>query len=295
MIASGETLVTGDAVNVAARLEQAAAPGEVLIGPKTFRLVRDAVVAEPIEPLEVKGKSEPVAAFRLVEVMAGAPGVARRLDSPMVGRERQLAQLRQAFDAAAADRSCQLFTVLGTPGVGKSRLVEEFVCGRLGMPRCSAGRCLPYGDGITFFPVGEVVKEAAGLEDFDAPEEVERKICAVLGDGEAEACCSARAALRRERPRRVPPTRRFWAVRRFLESVAQSATPRRRLRRHPLGRTDVPRPDRAHRGLVAGCADPRAVHGATRPARRPAGVGRRQAERGHDPARAAVRRGVRRS
>ena len=116
---SGETLVTGDAVNVAARLEQAAAPGEVLIGPKTLRLVRDAVVADPKEPLELKGKSEPVAAFRLVEVMAGAPGVARRLDSPMVGRERQLSQLRQAFDSVVANRSSQLFTVIGAPGVGK--------------------------------------------------------------------------------------------------------------------------------------------------------------------------------
>jgi len=219
---SGETLVTGDAVNVAARLEQAAAPGEVLIGRKTLRLVRDAVVADPIEPLELKGKSEPVAAFRLVEVMAGAPGVARRLDSPMVGRERQLSQLRQAFDSAAADRSCQLFTVIGAPGVGKSRLMEEFVRGLHGRATVLRGRCLPYGDGVTFFPVGEVMKEAASLDDFDAPEEIERKICAVLGDGEAEACARL-AQLFGLAGHDGTTDETLWAVRRFLESVAQSA------------------------------------------------------------------------
>ena len=215
-----DTLVTGDAVNVAARLEQAADPGTVLIGEETLRLVRDAVVTEPMPPLEVKGKARPLAAFRLVEVTAGVAGFARRLDSPMVGRERELGRLRQAFEAAVADRSCQLFTVLGAPGVGKSRLVEEFL-GALGGATVLRGRCLPYGEGITFFPVGEVVKEAAGLEDFDAPEEIERKICAVLGtDGPA---CSTLAQLFAAAERDSSVEETFWAVRSFLEAVAQSA------------------------------------------------------------------------
>ena len=217
--AQPDTLVTGDAVNVAARLEQAAEPGTVLIGEETLRLVRDAVVAEPVPPLEVKGKSEPLAAFRLVEVAAGVAGLARRLDSPMVGRERELGRLRQAFEAAIADRSCQLFTILGTPGVGKSRLVEEFL-GSLGGATVLRGRCLPYGEGITFFPVGEVVKEAAGLEDFDAPDEIERKICAVLGtDGPA---CSTLAQLFAAAERDSSVEETFWAVRSFLEAVAQT-------------------------------------------------------------------------
>ena len=215
-----DTLITGDAVNVAARLEQAAEPGTVLIGEETLRLVRDAVVAEPVPPLEVKGKTEPLAAFRLVQVTAGVAGVARRLDSPMVGRERELARLRQTFEAAIADRSCQLFTILGTPGVGKSRLVEEFL-GSLGEATVLRGRCLPYGEGITFFPVGEVVKEAAGLDDFDAPDEIERKICAVLGtDGPA---CSTLAQLFAAADRDSSVEETFWAVRSFLEAVAKTA------------------------------------------------------------------------
>jgi class 3 adenylate cyclase/tetratricopeptide (TPR) repeat protein len=213
----GDTLVTGDAVNVAARLEQAAEPGTVLIGEKTLRLVRDAVVVEPVAPLKVKGKTEPLAAFRLVQVTPGVAGFARRLDSPMVGRERELARLRQMFESSIADRSCQLFTILGTAGVGKSRLVEEFL-GSLGEATVLRGRCLPYGEGITFFPVGEVLKAGAGLDDFDAPDEIERKICAVLGtDGPA---CSTLAQLFGAADRDSSVEETFWAVRSFLEAVA---------------------------------------------------------------------------
>jgi len=99
----GDALVLGDAVNVAARLEQAAAPGEVLLGEPTWRLVRDAVAVEPVAPLTLKGKGQPVAAFRLLSVTPGVPGHARRLDAPMVGRERPLRLLRDVFEAAAGD------------------------------------------------------------------------------------------------------------------------------------------------------------------------------------------------
>ena len=216
----GDTLITGDAVNVAARLEQAAQPGTVLIGEETLRLVRDAVIVEPVPPLEAKGKTEPLAAFRLMQVAAGVAGIARRLDSPMVGRERELARLRQTFESAIADRSCQLFTILGTAGVGKSRLVEEFL-GSVGEATVLRGRCLPYGEGITFFPVGEVLKEGAGLDDFDAPDEIERKICAVLGtDGPA---CSTLAQLFGAADRDSSVEETFWAVRSFLEAVAETA------------------------------------------------------------------------
>src|SRR5205814_764027 len=157
-----EHLVTGDAVNVAAWLEQAAAPGEVLIGDTTHRLVRDAVEAEPVKPLSLKGKSSTVAAQRLVLVHPLAAGVARRLYSPMVGRDRQLRQLTEAFESAVADRACYLFTVLGSAGVGKSRLIEEFLATVASHATVLRGRCLSYGEGITFWPVAEATAPPAG-------------------------------------------------------------------------------------------------------------------------------------
>src|SRR5439155_8822350 len=96
----GQTIATGDAVNTAARLEQGAAPGEILLGAQTYRLVRDAVVAERIPPIEAKGKAEPVEAWRLVSVHPSAEGIARRHDLPIVGRGRELRLLKEAFDRA---------------------------------------------------------------------------------------------------------------------------------------------------------------------------------------------------
>src|SRR5438094_340708 len=123
-----ERLATGDAVNVAARLEQAAQPGEILLGEETLRLVRGAVEAQPVAPVDAKGKSEQLAAYRLVAVDRDpAP---RLHTGRMVGRERQRHLLEEAFANVSADKTCQLFTVLGTAGVGKSRLVAEFL-GRL--------------------------------------------------------------------------------------------------------------------------------------------------------------------
>ena len=150
-----ERLATGDAVNVASRLEKAAAPGTALLGEQTARLVRGAVEMQPVPPLELKGKAEPVGAFRLVAVYhEGRP---RRLDMPMVGRERELRGLREAFGRAVADRSCQLFTVLGSAGVGKSRLAAEFYTGVQAL--VVRGRCLSYGEGITYLPVIQLVKQ----------------------------------------------------------------------------------------------------------------------------------------
>ena len=118
--------MTGDAVNTAARLEQAATPGEVLIGEPTFRLVRDAVEVEAVEPLAAKGKAEPVNAYRLRAVRSLAPGRARRLGGCLVGRTEELAGLRRELDAAAGG-ACRLVSVIGEAGVGKSRLVRALV------------------------------------------------------------------------------------------------------------------------------------------------------------------------
>jgi predicted ATPase/class 3 adenylate cyclase len=216
--ASEQTLVTGDTVNIAARLEQAAAPGEVLIGEPTHWLVRDAVVVDPVEPLELKGKAETVPALRLISVAGMAAGRARRLDSPMIGRQRPLALLLQLFEGTAADRACHMFTILGSAGVGKSRLVEEFVSRLKDRAAVLRGRCLPYGDGITYFPVLEIVKEAAGLADFDAPDVVESKVCAVLEDDEQQEVVCSRVSQLLGVQEIANPEETHWAIRRFLEA-----------------------------------------------------------------------------
>ena len=161
----GDSLATGDAVNVAARLEQLAAPGETLLGETTHRLVRDAVAAEPVEPVSAKGKSEPLAAFRLTGLIEGAEFIARRLDSALVGRENELAQLQRAFDHAVSERVAYQFTLLGPAGIGKSRLVRD-LHGRVDATLL-AGRCLPYGEGITYWPLTEIAPLAAEI-DFEA-------------------------------------------------------------------------------------------------------------------------------
>ncbi len=114
---------------MAARLEQTAAPGEIVLGEETLRLVRDAVEVEALDPLELKGKSEPVLAFRLRSLDPSAAGFARRLDAPLVGRRRELALLRQAWERLEEESGCHLFTLLGEAGVGKSRLVGELLAG----------------------------------------------------------------------------------------------------------------------------------------------------------------------
>jgi class 3 adenylate cyclase/tetratricopeptide (TPR) repeat protein len=220
-VAAGQRLVTGDAVNVAARLEQAAAPGEILVGDTTHALVRDAVDADPAEPLALKGKSDPVAAWRLHGVRAGAAGHARRLDSPMVGRERQRRLLDEAFDQSVADRVCYLFTVLGTAGVGKSRLVNEFLERARGSARIVNGRCLSYGDGITFWPLSEALKDAAGIADQEPAAEALAKLTALFGeDPEAPVLAAQVAGLIGLAPAEAPHEEAYRAVRRAFEAMA---------------------------------------------------------------------------
>ncbi len=195
---SGDTLVTGDAVNVAARLEQSAAPGEILIGEETHRLVRDAAEVALLPPLEAKGKSQPLTGYRLVG-LTGAEAFVRRLDAPLVGRTRECRLLEDAWERASKERACLLFTILGAPGVGKSRLAAEFLA-RLGSGRVVSGRCLSYGEGITYWPVVEIVKQLlAGAKPTDPA------IGSLLGEGQASVDDIA------------------YSVRKLLESAAEDA------------------------------------------------------------------------
>ncbi len=206
-----ERLATGDAVNLAARLEQAAAPGEIVIGPETWRLVRDGVTVEPMEPLELKGKAMPVMAYRLLQVGGGALPRAAGVDAPLVGRGNQLRMLTDAFANVVGGRSCSLFTVLGTAGVGKSRMANEFL--RDVDATVLSGRCLSYGEGITYWPVVSVVKQlldhengAGAVDLMTRDENVAAAINVMLG----------------EQSGATSPSEIAWAVRKLLESSADA-------------------------------------------------------------------------
>jgi class 3 adenylate cyclase/tetratricopeptide (TPR) repeat protein len=213
--------VTGDALNTAARLEAAAAPGEILIGDATELLVRHAVRTEPVEPLSLKGKAEPVPAHRLVEVVSEIGQARRALTSTMVGRDRELEDLSRAFARAAEDRSCLLFTILGAAGEGKTRLVEEFLSTVDGSGSVVRGRCLPYGEGITYWPVAEAVREALGVQAFDPPERVTARLDdALAGDEHARAIAGRLGEILGFGEGLAAAEETPWAIRRFLEILA---------------------------------------------------------------------------
>jgi class 3 adenylate cyclase/tetratricopeptide (TPR) repeat protein len=211
--AGNQRLATGDAVNVAARLEQAAPAMETLLGALTHALVRDAVETEPVAPLELKGKAERVPAHRLLG-LAPAPRIS---SAPLVGRDGPLALLREQVELARAAGGARLVTVLGEAGVGKSRLLREFT-GELGAATLIQGRCLPYGEGITFWPLAEAVRAAAGIAEDDSPEQARAQVAALAG-GDVEVADRVASAIG------LVPTvhaveETFWGVRRLFEILA---------------------------------------------------------------------------
>jgi class 3 adenylate cyclase/tetratricopeptide (TPR) repeat protein len=218
---AGQRLVTGDSVNVAARLEQAASPGEIFLGESTYRLVKDAVEVEPVAALDLKGKEEPVPAFRLVKVLADVAGHERHLDSPMVGRGKELEMLERALERAVTERTSHLFTLLGAAGVGKSRLVAEFLDGPVGTATVLRGRCLSYGEGITFFPLAEVIHQAADILEGEPPAAARSKLDAMLAETpDGERIASLVGGLFGWGPPGATEDA-FWAVRRILEHLAR--------------------------------------------------------------------------
>ena len=219
----GGKIATGDAMNVAARLEQSADPDEVLISAATHRLVHDAVQVEEADHLELKGRGERVQAYRLLKVDPSALGFARRLTAPMVGRDRELSLLRAAFDRAVSDRACQLFTVLGVGGVGKSRLLGAFVDELGAAATVLRGRCLPYGDGITFWPIIEAIRPAAALSGSEDPTTSLAKIAALIPDDDQRDRIARQVAqIMGLEGGEAVREESFWAIRRLLEGMART-------------------------------------------------------------------------
>jgi class 3 adenylate cyclase/tetratricopeptide (TPR) repeat protein len=214
--AAGQRLVTGDAVNVAKRLEQAASSGEILIGHETQRLVRDAVRVDAVAALEVKGKQQPVAAFGVLGLVSGAPTHVERQHSPMIGREDERLLLERSFERAVRERSCHLLTVLGAAGVGKSRLVSEVAADLAERATVVSGRCLSYGEGITFWPIAEVVRHLAGVE---SARDIERL---VQDDPDAKLIAERVAGAIGLGKSGGGGEETFWAVRKVFEQHARA-------------------------------------------------------------------------
>src|SRR5918999_345574 len=167
--------VTGDTVNVAARLQSAARPGSVTVGERTMRATVAAVRYEELQPLELKGKSEPVPAWEALAVTAehAVGRTAPASESPLVGRDHELATLQTIYERVERDCIPHLVTLVGEAGVGKSRVLRELerrLCSRPDAPAFHTGRCLPYGTGIVFWALGEVIRAGCGIVDSDSAE-----------------------------------------------------------------------------------------------------------------------------
>jgi class 3 adenylate cyclase/tetratricopeptide (TPR) repeat protein len=191
-IATGEVIVThgqqahegkgiawGDVLNTAARIESAAPVNGILVGELTYRATVHAIDYEEHEPIEAKGKSEPVPVWRVIGCKTEAPARGRAREAPLIGRAAELERLLGLWASVAADGAPALAAVVGDPGIGKSRLITE-LGHRAEDAEVLWGRCLSYGEGITYWPVVEMLEDAAGVQRSDEPEEVSRKLSALL-------------------------------------------------------------------------------------------------------------------
>jgi predicted ATPase/class 3 adenylate cyclase len=218
---SGPRFTTGEAVRFAKRLEDAAAPNEILIGETTYGLVRDAVVVEPSGPRTLK-HGERIDALVVKSVLAHAPGFARRFETPFVGRERERAALDTAFGNMVSARACHLLTLLGDAGVGKSRLMLEFTSGLAPDVTVLRGRCLPYGEGITYWPLAEIVREIARAEGLDPGRQSAATILATLAGDEKAALITERVAEAIGFGGKGGTSEEtFWAVRKLFEALTR--------------------------------------------------------------------------
>jgi class 3 adenylate cyclase/tetratricopeptide (TPR) repeat protein len=217
--ATGQRLVTGDTVNTAARLEQSAPDGDVLIGEQTMALATGFVRVEAVEPVAVKGKAKPLFPYRLVSLDEEIH-LARRPDVEMVGRGSELNALLEAFDRASRDRVCVLASVVGEAGVGKTKLVAELIS-RIGERAVvGEGRCLSYGEGITYWPLSQVVRQLTGIGESDSREDAIQKVeAACAGEADANMIVERVSTGMGLEANPFPKEELAWAFRKLLEHL----------------------------------------------------------------------------
>jgi class 3 adenylate cyclase/tetratricopeptide (TPR) repeat protein len=212
------SFVTGEAVNLAARLQQVAKPGEILVGPTAHRLAAGSLVVEDAGPLDLKGLGGPLRAWRVVAAIdgGGRPAGPR---APLVGRDTELELLANTFARTARDKRAHLFTIYGEPGVGKSRLAREFVDG---LERASvlSGRCLPYGESVTYWALAEMIKAAAGISDDDPLEEAFEKLRACCEEETVADVLGLAAGMLEALDGERSPQEIAWAAREVMETLA---------------------------------------------------------------------------
>jgi class 3 adenylate cyclase/tetratricopeptide (TPR) repeat protein len=212
------SFVTGEAVNRAARLQQVAKPGEILLGPTAYRLASGSLVLEDAGPLELKGLDGAARAWRVVDAVDG-PGRPIGPRAPLVGREAELELLENTFSRVTRDGRAHLFTIYGEPGVGKSRLAREFLDG---VERASVltGRCLPYGEGVTYWPLAEMIKAAAGISDDDPLEEAFQKLKECCEEETVADVLALAAGMLEALEGERSPQEIAWAAREVMETLA---------------------------------------------------------------------------
>jgi class 3 adenylate cyclase len=230
--AAGETLAAGDVMNTASRLQEAAPVNGVVVGEATYKATRDVVEYVPVAPVRAKGKSSPVPAWEAVRLFAAEVGLRRSSTTALVGRNRELTLLGQTLERVESERAPELVTLVGVPGIGKSRLVQELVRARFQddeQRTWRQGRCLPYGDGVSFWAIAEIVKAQAGILESDDAGVVAAKLVQavrqVVSETDVERIESALSPLVGLEPAadggselREDP---FAAWRRFVEAIAE--------------------------------------------------------------------------
>jgi class 3 adenylate cyclase/tetratricopeptide (TPR) repeat protein len=230
----GEGIAAGDVVNTGARLQSAAPVDGILVGDATYRATDRAIEYRERDPVTAKGKTEPVAAWEVVEARARfGIDLTRRVDTSLVGRERELTLLRDALDRARHQDEAQLVTLVGEPGIGKSRLVHELSVHVEGMPELITwrqGRCLPYGDGVSYWALGEIVKAEAGILETDPDEaaagKLDRTVTELIPDADERGWVARHlrrlVGLAQDRGSGEESSEESQAAwRRFLESLAE--------------------------------------------------------------------------